>query len=112
MFNGSLSGLGPSISCSAGLIPAGQPGPGQRPRAAHSRYARRHQIRMTVNLGLRHELPFPPVAINNAMINTGPERNAGLRERAPGMLFYGDPAFPFRPADEQAVAPRVGLRTA
>jgi hypothetical protein len=68
--------------------------------------------RLTLNLGLRHELAFPPVAVNDAMIQYRPGAKSTVYVNAhPGMLFYGDPGVlrAGRAMNKKLFAPRVGL---
>ena len=51
--------------------------------------------RLTINLGIRHELPFPTVTENNAMIFYQSGAKSKVYVNAPtGLLFYGDPGVP------------------
>ncbi len=51
--------------------------------------------RLTVNLGIRHELPFPTVSARNALIYYQPGAKSQVFVNAhPGLLFYGDPGVP------------------
>ena len=68
--------------------------------------------RLTLNLGLRHELPFPTVSVNNAMISYQPGAKSQVYLNAhPGMLFYGDPGVPRggREMQKKLFNPRIGL---
>lgn len=68
--------------------------------------------RLTVNLGLRYELPLPIVALNDATM----AYRAGAQSKVyptapPGLLFYGDPGVTRSGTDtpHKSFAPRVGL---
>jgi len=68
--------------------------------------------RLTLNLGLRYELPLPPVAINNAAMTYRPGAKSQVFVNAhPGMLFHGDPGVPRsgRGFSKRYFAPRAGL---
>ncbi len=68
--------------------------------------------RLTFNLGLRYDLPLPPVAINDAAMAYRPGQQSKVYVNAPpGVLFYGDPSIPRsgRTAVKTLFAPRVGL---
>jgi len=68
--------------------------------------------RLTLNLGLRYELPMPLLAINDAAMKYVPGAKSTVYVNAPpGVLFYGDPGVPRtgRNAVKNLFAPRVGL---
>lgn len=68
--------------------------------------------RLTVNAGLRYELPFPYTEIHNRMNLFDPGVQSTVFPNAPeGLLFPGDHGVPrgLIPADKTAFAPRVGL---
>lgn len=68
--------------------------------------------RLTLNLGLRYELPLPVLAINDASMQYRPGSKSTVYVNAPpGVLFYGDPGIPRagRNAVKNLFAPRVGL---
>ncbi|MBS1826187.1 MAG: TonB-dependent receptor [Acidobacteria bacterium] len=68
--------------------------------------------RLAVNLGLRYELPLPPLAVNDAAMQYRPGAKSQVYVNAPpGLLFYGDPGVPRsgRNAVKNLFAPRVGL---
>ncbi|HUQ94036.1 MAG TPA: TonB-dependent receptor [Bryobacteraceae bacterium] len=68
--------------------------------------------RLTLNLGVRYELPLPPLAINDAAMQYRPGAKSTVYVNAPpGVLFYGDPGVPRsgRTAVKNLFAPRVGL---
>lgn len=68
--------------------------------------------RLSVTLGLRHELPRPTIAQNNKAIHYQPGAQSQVYLNAPpGLLFYGDPGVPRagREASTKLFAPRVGL---
>lgn len=68
--------------------------------------------RLTVNAGLRYELPLPPLALNGAAMLYRPGAKSQVYVNAPpGLLFYGDPGVPRagRPTAKKLFAPRAGL---
>jgi hypothetical protein len=68
--------------------------------------------RLTLNLGLRYELPLPLLAINDAAMQYRPGSQSTVYVNAPpGVLFYGDPGVPRtgRTTVKNLFAPRVGL---
>ena len=68
--------------------------------------------RVTVNLGLRYDLPLPNTEINNLQSMFIPGRHSQVNPSAPtGLLYPGDPGIPagLIPTDKTAFAPRVGL---
>lgn len=68
--------------------------------------------RLTLNLGLRYELPLPPIAINDAaMVYRAGAQSSVYVNAHPGMLFYGDPDVPRagRKAAKSLFAPRFGF---
>ncbi len=116
-YSGALSGLGLS-DFMIGLPNAfrqGSPAPDNPHGLMLSWYLQddiKVNTRLTVNLGLRHELPFPIVAENNAMMayRSGAKSQVYLNA-PPGLLFYGDPDVPRGGHDMQksAFGPRLGL---
>lgn len=68
--------------------------------------------RLTLNVGLRYELPFPYTEIHNRQTLWIPGRQSQIMPNAPaGLLYPGDPGVPagLIPTDHHALAPRVGL---
>ena len=68
--------------------------------------------RLNLNLGVRYELPLPPVALNDAaMTYRAGEQSKVYVNAPPGLLFYGDPDVPRsgRKTAKSLFAPRVGL---
>jgi outer membrane receptor protein involved in Fe transport len=68
--------------------------------------------RLTLNLGLRYELPFPSTEINNEVNLFVPGAQSKVIPNAPlGLLYPGDPGVPagLIPTQKTAFAPRVGL---
>lgn len=68
--------------------------------------------RLTVNLGLRYELPMPYTEIHNRQTLWIPGRQSQVMPSAPaGLLYPGDPGVPagLIPTDHKAFAPRVGV---
>jgi hypothetical protein len=68
--------------------------------------------RLTLNLGLRHELPRAPNPVNDAASAYRPGAKSQVFVNAPpGMLFYGDPGVPKggRTSPNKLFAPRVGV---
>ncbi|HTM48446.1 MAG TPA: carboxypeptidase regulatory-like domain-containing protein [Bryobacteraceae bacterium] len=68
--------------------------------------------RLTLNLGLRYDLPLPPLAINDAaMLYRAGAQSKVYVNAPPGVLFYGDPDVPRagRSAVKNLFAPRVGF---
>ncbi|MFN0106938.1 MAG: TonB-dependent receptor domain-containing protein [Bryobacteraceae bacterium] len=68
--------------------------------------------RLTVNAGLRYELPLPPIALNGAAMAYRPGQKSTVYVNAhPGVLFHGDPDIPRsgRTAAKKLFAPRVGF---
>ena len=58
--------------------------------------------RLTLNLGLRYELPLPPIAINNAaMLYRAGAQSTVYVNAPPGVLFYGDPDVRARGATQR-----------
>jgi len=116
-FNGSFSGLALTdyLLGRPSLFRQGSPAP-DNVRGLHlSGYFQddwKAHRRLTINLGLRYELPLPPVAINNAAMQYRPGAKSQVYVNAhPGMLFHGDPGVPRagRTAFKTGVGPRVGL---
>jgi len=68
--------------------------------------------RLTLNLGLRYELPFPYTEIRNRqnLFEPGVQSRV-MPEAPPGLLYPGDPGVPagLIPTEKHAFAPRVGL---
>ncbi len=68
--------------------------------------------RLTLNLGLRYELPFPSTETNNQVNLFVPGAQSKVIPNAPaGLLYPGDPGVPagLIPTQKTAFAPRVGL---
>ncbi len=68
--------------------------------------------RLMLNLGLRHELIFPTVSNNNAMIRYEPGAKSAVYANAPtGLLFYGDPGVTRGGRDMRRTdfGPRIGV---
>lgn len=68
--------------------------------------------RLTLNAGLRYELPFPYTEIHNRQTLWIPGRQSQVMPNAPaGLLYPGDPGVPagLIPTDKTGFAPRIGL---
>ena len=68
--------------------------------------------RLTLNLGLRYELPFPYTEIRNRQSLWVPGAQSTVMPSAPaGLLYPGDAGVPagLIPTEKKAFAPRVGL---
>jgi hypothetical protein len=68
--------------------------------------------RLTLNVGLRYELPFPYTEIHNRQTLWIPGRQSTVMPNAPpGLLYPGDPGVPagLIPTFKKGFAPRVGL---
>ena len=68
--------------------------------------------RLTLNYGLRYELPSPDTEIHNRQNLFVPGAQSKVMPSAPaGLLYPGDPGVPagLIPTDKKAFAPRVGL---
>jgi outer membrane receptor protein involved in Fe transport len=68
--------------------------------------------RLTLNVGLRYELPFPSTETNNEVNLYVPGAQSKVIPNAPpGLLYPGDPGVPagLIPTEKTAFAPRVGL---
>lgn len=68
--------------------------------------------RLTLNYGLRYELPFPYTELKNRQNLWIPGRQSVVMPNAPaGLLYPGDPGVPagLIPTDKRGFAPRVGL---
>src|ERR1700690_4266515 len=68
--------------------------------------------RLTLNYGLRYELPFPSTETNNEVNLFVPGAQSKVIPGAPaGLLYPGDPGVPagLIPSQKTAFAPRVGL---
>jgi outer membrane receptor protein involved in Fe transport len=68
--------------------------------------------RLTLNAGLRYELPSPDTEIHNRQNLWVPGAQSKVMPSAPpGLLYPGDPGVPagLIPTDKKAFAPRVGL---
>ena len=68
--------------------------------------------RLTINAGLRYELPMPYTEIHNRQTLWIPGRQSQVMPNAPaGLLYPGDPGVPagLIPTDKTAFAPRLGI---
>jgi Carboxypeptidase regulatory-like domain len=68
--------------------------------------------RLTLNYGLRYELPFPYTEIHNRQTLWIPGRQSQVMPNAPaGLLYPGDPGVPagLIPTFKKGFAPRVGI---
>jgi hypothetical protein len=68
--------------------------------------------RLTLNLGLRYELPLPTLAVNDAaMLYRAGAQSQVFPNAPPGLLFYGDPGVPRagRTASTKLFAPSIGI---
>lgn len=68
--------------------------------------------RLTINAGLRYELPEPYTEIHNRQSLFEPGKQSRIMPNAPaGLLYPGDPGVPggLIPTDKKAFAPRVGV---
>ena len=68
--------------------------------------------RLTVNAGLRYELPLPYTETHNLLSLFEPGKQSQVMPNAPaGLLYPGDPGVPagLIPADKKAFAPRFGI---
>jgi hypothetical protein len=68
--------------------------------------------RLTLNLGLRYELPFPNTELHNQQNLFVPGARSKVFPNAPpGLLYPGDPGVPagLIPTEKTAFAPRIGL---
>jgi hypothetical protein len=68
--------------------------------------------RLTLNYGLRYELPFPYTEIHNRLTLWIPGRQSQVMPNAPaGLLYPGDPGVPagLIPTFKKGFAPRVGI---
>ena len=68
--------------------------------------------RLTVNAGLRYELPMPYTEIHNRQSLFIPGRKSQVMPNAPvGLVYPGDPGVPagLIPTDKKAFAPRLGV---
>jgi outer membrane receptor protein involved in Fe transport len=68
--------------------------------------------RLTLNLGLRYDLPFPYTEIHNRQTLWIPGRQSKVMPNAPaGLLYPGDPGVPagLIPTFKKGFAPRVGV---
>jgi hypothetical protein len=68
--------------------------------------------RLTLNVGLRYELPSPDTEIHNRQNLWVPGAQSKVMPSAPpGLLYPGDPGVPagLIPTDKKAFAPRIGL---
>ncbi|MGH9660991.1 MAG: carboxypeptidase regulatory-like domain-containing protein, partial [Bryobacteraceae bacterium] len=115
-FSGALSGLGISdfLLGRPASFRQGSPAP-DSVRGLHLAWYVHDDFKLTprlaVNLGLRYELPLPPLAINDAAILYRPGARSKVYVNAhPGLLFHGDDGVPQsgRPAAKTLFAPRVG----
>src|ERR1700678_1377326 len=72
----------------------------------------KHTSRLTLNLGLRYELPFPATENKNRVNLFVPGVQSQVLPTAPaGLLYPGDPGVPagLIPTQKRAFAPRVGF---
>jgi outer membrane receptor protein involved in Fe transport len=68
--------------------------------------------RLTLNLGLRYDLPFPYTELHNLQNLFVPGAQSKVFPSAPkGLLYPGDPGVPagLIPTEKTALAPRIGL---
>ena len=68
--------------------------------------------RLTINAGLRYELPLPYTETHNLLSLFEPGKQSQVMPNAPaGLLYPGDPGVPagLIPADKKAFAPRFGI---
>jgi outer membrane receptor protein involved in Fe transport len=68
--------------------------------------------RLTINAGLRYELPLPYTETHNLLSLFEPGKQSRVLPNAPaGLLYPGDPGVPagLIPADKKAFAPRFGV---
>jgi len=68
--------------------------------------------RVTLNLGLRYDLPMPDTELHNLMSLWIPGRQSKVMPNAPtGLLYPGDPGVPagLIPMDKTAFSPHVGI---
>ncbi|HEV2177632.1 MAG TPA: TonB-dependent receptor [Terriglobia bacterium] len=68
--------------------------------------------RLTLNIGLRYDLPFPYAEIRNRQNLFEPGMQSQVMPDAPaGLLYPGDPGIPagLIPAEKKAFAPRLGV---
>ena len=68
--------------------------------------------RLTINAGLRYELPIPYTEIHNRLSLFEPGKKSQVMPNAPaGLLYPGDPGVPagLIPTDMKAFAPRFGI---
>lgn len=68
--------------------------------------------RVTLNYGVRYELPFPFTELKNRQNLWVPGRQSKVMPNAPtGLLYPGDPGVPagLIPTDKKGFAPRIGL---
>ncbi len=116
-YNGNFSGLALTdfMLGRPSLFRQGSPAPDGL-RGLHLNFYAQDDIRvnrrLTVNLGLRYELPFAPVAVNNAAIVYSPgARSQTYTNAPPGVLFPGDPGVGRggRSTNTGLFAPRIGL---
>lgn len=116
-FNGNFSGLALTdfMLGRPSLFRQGSPAPDNL-RGLHLNWYAQDDIkvasRLTVNLGLRYELPKPPYAVNGATIAYRPGAQSQVFVNAPpNVLFRGDPGVPDsgRGTNKNLLAPRVGL---
>lgn len=116
-FNGNFSGLALTdfMLGRPSLFRQGSPAPDNL-RGLHLNWYVQDDIkvsqRLTVNLGLRYELPTPPNAVNGATIVYQPGAQSQVFVNAPpNVLFRGDPGVPDsgRYTNKTLFAPRVGL---
>ncbi|MEK7404261.1 MAG: carboxypeptidase regulatory-like domain-containing protein [Acidobacteriota bacterium] len=116
-FNGSFSGLGLTdfMIGRPSLFRQGSPAPDDV-RVWHLAWYLQDDWkvnrRLTLNAGLRHELPRAPHARNNAAMAWRPGQQSRVYKNAPpGLLFYGDPDIPRpgRTVSNTLFAPRFGF---
>lgn len=116
-YNGNFSGLALTdfLLGRPNLFRQGSPAPDAL-RGLHLNFYVQDDIRinrrLTLNAGLRYELPFAPVAVNDAAIVYRPgARSTAYANAPPNVLFPGDPGVRRggRSTNKGLFAPRIGL---